>query len=192
RTWWGKYEERIRDAAGLGTVPQEPDPDCYEKTYAQCDVLVHGAGPAGLAVAPTAGRAGPRVLLIDDQPEPGGSLLWSQETVDGQPADQWVRRAAAELDAMPVVQVLARTSAFGYQGHNLVTAWQRLTDHLPVNLRTGVRERMWKIRARLVVLATGAHERPLVFGNNDLPGIMLASAVSTYINRYAAMPGRRA
>src|SRR3546814_3273823 len=93
---------------------------------------------------------------------------------------------------MPEVQRLCRTTAFGYQDHNLVTACQRLTDHLPVNRRAGVRERMWKIRARHVVLATGAHERPLVFGNNDLPGIMLASAVSTYVNRYAAMPGRRA
>ncbi|MDN5842488.1 MAG: sarcosine oxidase subunit alpha family protein [Alcaligenaceae bacterium] len=192
RRWWGKYEERIRDAAGLGTVPEELDPDRYEKTYAHCDVLIVGAGPAGLAAALTAGRAGARVILVDDQPEPGGSLLWSQETIDGQAADQWVQQVAAELATMPEVQVLARTTAFGYQDHNLVTACQRLTDHLPVNRRAGVRERMWKIRARHVVLATGAHERPLVFGNNDLPGIMLASAVSTYINRYAAMPGRRA
>src|SRR5690606_21086896 len=113
RSWWGKYEERIRDAAGLGTVPEELDPDRYEKTYAHCDVLVVGAGPAGLAAALTAGRAGARVILIDDQPEPGGSLLWSQETIDGQPADQWLRQVSGVLAAMPEVQVLARPTASG-------------------------------------------------------------------------------
>lgn len=192
RSWWGKYEERIRDAAGLGTIPDTLDPDHYEKTYAHCDVLVVGGGPAGLAAALGAGRSGARVILIDDQAELGGSLLWSRELIDGQAADQWVRQMTADLAAMPEVQVLSRTTAFGYQDHNLVTACERLIDHLSVNRRSGVRERLWKIRARRVVLASGAHERPLVFGNNDIPGIMLASAVCTYINRYGVMPGRRA
>ena len=192
RSWWGHYEERIRDAAGLGTVPDKPDPDRYEKTYAHCDVLVIGAGPAGLAAAVAAGRQGARVLLVDNQPEPGGSLLWSAETIDDQPAGTWVQQMLATLADMPDVQVLSRTTAFGYHDSNYVTACQRLTDHLPLTERKGIRERLWKIRARRVILATGAHERPLVFGNNDLPGILTASSVSSYIHRHGVVPGRRA
>ena len=93
---------------------------------------------------------------------------------------------------MPEVQILSRANAFGYQDHNLVTITQRLTDHLPVSMRKGTRELLWKVRAKRVILATGAHERPIVFGNNDLPGVMLASAVSTYIHRYGVLPGRKA
>jgi sarcosine oxidase subunit alpha len=192
RSWWGKYEERIRDAAGLGTVPETLDPDRYEKIYAHCDVLVVGAGPAGLAAACAAGRTGARVLLVDDRSEAGGSLLAADETIDGKPALQWVAERMAELAKQPDTRVLQRTTAFGYHDHSLVTACERLHDHLPINRRSGVRERIWKIRARHVVLATGAHERPLVFGNNDIPGVMLAGAVSTYIHRYGVLPGRRA
>ena len=192
RAFWPKYEERIRDAAGLGTVPDTLDPDRYEKTYAHCDVLVVGAGPAGLAAAVAAGRTGARVILVDNQRELGGSLLWSLDTIGGQPVEQWVKDVAAELATMTEVRVLPRTTAFGYQDHNLVTACERLTDHLPLGQRAGVRERLWKIRAQHVVLATGAHERPMVFGNNDLPGVMLASAVGAYINRYGVLPGREA
>ena len=192
RSWWGKYEERIRDAAGLGTVPEVADPDRYDKRYAHCDVLVVGAGPAGLAAACAAGRTGARVMLVDDGAQAGGSLLRGCEQIDGLPAGDWVAERVAELQQLPEVRLLQRTTAFGYQDHNLVTACERLHDHLPLGRRTGVRERVWKIRARHVVLATGAHERPLVFGNNDLPGIMLAGAVSTYIHRFAVLPGRRA
>ncbi|MGB7399073.1 sarcosine oxidase subunit alpha family protein [Castellaniella sp.] len=192
RSWWGKYEERIRDAAGLGSVPDTRDPDRYEKRYAHCDVLVVGAGPAGLAAACAAGRTGARVLLVDDGGEAGGSLLRTQETIDGKPALDWVAERMSELSAQPETRVLQRTTAFGYQDHNLITACERLHDHLPIAQRSGVRERIWKIRARHVVLATGAHERPLVFGNNDIPGVMLAGAVSTYIHHYGVLPGRRA
>ncbi|CAM3803151.1 sarcosine oxidase subunit alpha family protein [Castellaniella denitrificans] len=192
RSWWGKYEERIRDAAGLGSVPETPDPDRYEKRYAHCDVLVVGAGPAGLAAACAAARSGARVMLVDDRGEAGGSLLWTEEIIDGKPAAEWVAERVAELSALPDARVLMRTTAFGYQDHNLVTACERLHDHLPIRQRAGTRERVWKIRARHVVLATGAHERPLVFGNNDIPGIMLAGAVSAYIHRFGVLPGRRA
>ncbi|WP_368647251.1 sarcosine oxidase subunit alpha family protein [Castellaniella ginsengisoli] len=192
RSWWGKYEERIRDAAGLGSVPDTEDTDRYEKRYAHCDVLVVGAGPAGLAAACMAGRTGARVILVDDGSEAGGSLLRAQEFIDDKSALDWVADRMAELAAQPETQVLQRTTAFGYQDHNLVTACERLHDHLPIAQRSGVRERVWKIRARHVVLATGAHERPLVFGNNDVPGVMLASAVSAYIHRYGVLPGRRA
>ncbi len=192
RSFWPKYEEKIREAAGLGKAPDTIDPARYDKRFAHCDVLIVGAGPAGLAAARTAGASGARVILVDDQPELGGSLLSGTERIDGKPAADWVRAIEAELANMPEVTVLTRSTAFGYQDHNLVTVTQRLTDHLPVSMRSGTRERLWKIRARKVILATGAHERPLVFGNNDLPGIMLASAISTYLNRYGVLPGRRA
>ncbi|MBB4519851.1 sarcosine oxidase subunit alpha [Paraburkholderia fungorum] len=192
RSFWPKYEEHIRHAAGLGKSPEVNDPSRYDKRFAHCDVLIVGAGPAGLAAARTAGASGARVILVDDQPELGGSLLSGTEKIDGKPAGDWVRAIEAELSSMPDVTVLSRSTAFGYQDHNLVTVTQRLTDHLPVSTRSGTRERLWKIRAKKVILATGAHERPLVFGNNDLPGIMLASAISTYINRYGLLPGRRA
>ncbi|MGB7523125.1 MAG: glycine cleavage T C-terminal barrel domain-containing protein, partial [Castellaniella sp.] len=130
--------------------------------------------------------------LTDNGAEAGGSLLAADETIDGRPALDWVAERMAELSALPDVRILMRTTAFGYQDHNLVTACERLHDHLPIRQRAGTRERIWKIRARHVVLATGAHERPLVFGNNDIPGIMLAGAVSTYLHRYAVLPGRRA
>ncbi|MFV0284039.1 MAG: sarcosine oxidase subunit alpha family protein [Castellaniella sp.] len=192
RRWWGRYEARIRAAAGLGSVPESPDPSRYEKRYAHCDVLVVGAGPAGLAAACVAARAGARVLLVDGDSEAGGRLLSADETIDAEPALAWVAQRMTELSAHPEARVLLRTTAFGYQDHNLVTACERLHDHLPIGQRTGTRERVWKIRARHVVLATGAHERPLAFGHNDVPGVMLAGAVSTYIHRYGVLPGRHA
>jgi sarcosine oxidase subunit alpha len=155
-------------------------------------VLIVGAGPAGIAAAYAAGASGARVILVDDQPEPGGGLLSSAEVIDDKAPDEWIATILAELRGMPEVTILNRTSVFGYQDHNLLTACERRTDHLPLNERRGSRERLWKIRAKRAILTTGAHERPIVFGNNDLPGIMLASAVSTYIHRYAVCPGRRA
>lgn len=192
RSWWGKYEELIRAAAGLGKAPAELDPDRYEKTYAHCDVLIAGGGPAGLAAAWVAGKSGARVILVDDQAELGGSLLSGPAVIDGKAATTWAAHIAAELRNMPEVTVLTRSTVFGYQDHNLLTVAERLTEHLPLVARGKLRERLWKVRARHVILATGAHERPIVFGNNDLPGIMLASAVSTYIHRFGVLPGRNA
>ena len=192
RSLWPRYERHIRRAAGLGKAPRELDPSRYDKRHAHCDVLVVGGGPCGLLAAQCAAAGGARVILVDDQPELGGSLLGAQAAFDERPALDWVRDVAGQLAANPEVVVLSRTTAFGYQDHNLVTLVQRLHDHLPLPQRQGTRERLWKVRAKEVILATGAHERPIVFGNNDLPGVMLASSISTYINRYGVLPGRRA
>ena len=192
KSMWMKYEHFIRKASGLGETPRENDPDRYEHTHRHCDVLVVGGGVAGLSAALAAGRAGARVIIADEQSEPGGLTLSSMAQIDGVAASQWIESAVAELGSMPEVTLLPRSTVFGYHDYNFLTINQRLSDHLPVNARSGGREKMWQVRARQVVLATGAAERPLIFANNDRPGIMLASAVSTYTNRYAVKPGRRA
>lgn len=191
RAFWHRYESIIRSAAGLGKAPPVPDPDYYEHRNAFCDVLVVGAGPAGLMAALAAGRAGARVMLVDEQNEPGGTLLRTETPIDGKAPDQWLAETLEALDSLPEVQVLTRSTAFGYFDHNFVAVGQRLSDHLPYENGPALRERLWRIRARQVVLAQGAFERPLVFSNNDRPGVMLASAVSTYVKRYAVAPGRR-
>ena len=157
-----------------------------------------GGGPAGLAAAREAVRSGARVILIDDQPELGGSLLSGStdpalaETIEGVPALDWVSNVEAELISAAECTVLNRTSAFGSYDSNYVIAAQNRTDHLLTPAAPGVsRQRIWHIRAAQVILAPGAHERPLVFENNDRPGIMLASAVRSYLNRYAVAPGSR-
>lgn len=188
---WHFFEHHIRKASGLGESPREADPDRYDKRYAFCDVLVVGGGVAGLCAALAAGSAGARVIVADEQAEMGGWLLSADTLVDGSPAAHWVEEALRRLHDMPEVTLLPRTTVFGYQDHNLLTLAERRTDHRTDPSGTA-RERLWKVRAKQVVLATGAHERPLVFSNNDLPGVMLASAVSTYIRRYAVLPGKKA
>ena len=189
---WMFYEKIIRNAAGLGKAPTEPDPETYEKRRVHCDVLVVGAGPAGLAAARAAGASGARVILADEQAAFGGSLLASRATIDGKTVAEWVDSMVEELAGMPEVRLLPRTTVTGYYDHNFLVAAERLNDHLPTGERQGPRQRVWKIRAKRVVLATGAIERPLVFAENDRPGVMLADAVKTYVNRYGARPGNRA
>ncbi|MEH6576308.1 MAG: sarcosine oxidase subunit alpha [Amphritea sp.] len=190
KSLWDTYESVIRKAAGLGRSPLENDPDTYDNINQHCDVLIVGAGPAGLAAALTAARSGARVILADEQSEFGGSLLSTKETLDGKPATEWVNSVVEELRSFENVMLLPRSTVNGYHDHNFVTIHQRCTDHLadiaPVNQ---VRQRMHRVRAKWVVLATGAHERPLVYGNNDVPGCMVSNAVSTYINRYGVVPG---
>ena len=190
--WWMLYEHFIRKAAGLGRAPDEPDPDRYDRRYAFCDVLVAGAGPAGLMAALTAARSGARVILVDDAPTLGGSLLASTSTIEGGDPAEFVARIAEELASCPNVRVLSRTTAFGYYDDNMIVAVERCADHVPAPPAHCPRQRVWWIRAREVVLATGAIERPLVFENNDLPGVMLASAVRTYALRYGVRLGGRA
>ncbi|MGE8295864.1 MAG: sarcosine oxidase subunit alpha [Pseudomonas sp.] len=189
---WHTYEKYIRKAAGLGRSPTEVDPDIYDQMNQHCDVLVVGAGPAGLAAALAAGRSGARVILADEQEEFGGSLLDTRETLDGKPACEWAAQAVAELQGMSNVTLLLRATVNGYHDHNFLTIHQRLTDHLGEVAPLGqARQRMHRVRAGRVVLASGAHERPLVYANNDVPGNMLAGAVSTYVRRYGVAPGKQ-
>lgn len=189
---WDTYEKYIRKAAGLGRSPREPDADIYDHLNQHTDVLVVGAGPAGLAAALSAARSGARVILADEQAEMGGSLLDGGDTLDGQPAAKWLKATLEELASYDNVLLLPRSTVNGYHDHNFLTIHERRTDHVSDRAPAGQsRQRLHRVRAQWVVLATGAHERPLVYGNNDLPGCMLASAVSTYINRYAVVPGQR-
>ena len=191
--WRTLYEPVIRRMAGLGRAPEAPDPDLYDRMNARCDLLVVGGGPAGLAAAQAAARSGARVILADEQAEFGGGLLGASRTIAGEPGDAWVAEVVGELAAAEEVRMLPRTTVFGYYDHNQLAAFERRTDHLGPGAAAGrARQRIWHIDAAQVVLATGAHERPLVFADNDRPGIMLAGAVRTYIERYAAVPGRRA
>jgi len=195
RQGWMFYEKFIRRMAGLGKSPTEPDPDRYDKLYAHCDVLIVGSGPSGLAAALGAARTGARVMLMDEQQELGGSLLANRATsIDGKSAADWVATALAELRAMPEVTLLPRTTVFAYYDHNMVSMAERVTDHLGTAIESGKkpRQRLWRVRAKEIVLATGAIERPLVYRDNDRPGCMLASAAQTYANRYGVATGLRA
>jgi sarcosine oxidase subunit alpha len=192
KSWWHLYERFIRASAGFGRAPTETDPDHYEHRNAHCDVLIAGGGPAGLSAALAAGRAGARVILADEQDEFGGSLAGAKRNIGDAPADEWLRRTVESLAALDNVTLLPRSTVFGYYDHNFLAIAERCTDHLPEADRAGVRQRLWRVRAKQVVLAQGAFERPLAFCNNDRPGVMLASAVSQYIRRYAVRPGRRA
>jgi heterotetrameric sarcosine oxidase alpha subunit len=189
---WMIFEGFIRKAAGMGTASGLADPDRYERSQAHCDVMVIGAGPAGLSAALTAAETGARVVLVDENPVLGGRLRQEQMEIDGKPAYDWAMATAATLQAMPNVRILTRTTAFGYYDDNLIGCIEKVADHFPVPPDNLPRQRWWKIRAKQVVLATGALEQPLVFGNNDRPGIMLAGAVRAYINDFGVLPGRRA
>lgn len=187
---WHWYEGSIRAAAGLGSSPRESDPDVYDKRHASCDVLVVGAGPAGLGAALAAAHAGARVMLLDDKAEPGGCLLYEPGEVRGESAGDWLRATTRALARLPNVTVLNSTTAFGYYDHNHVLALQHCAGSAEPG--AAAKQRLLKIRARDIVLATGAIERPLVFPNNDRPSILLAGAAQQYLHRYAVIPGRRA
>lgn len=196
RKLWSVYEHLIRAAAGWGQAPAADDPDHYEHINAHCDVLIAGAGPAGLMAALAASRSGARVILADEQNEMGGSLLSTAASIDGQDAADWLKAILAELANAANVTLLPHTTVFGYHDHNFLTLSERCNNTAdgsgPRQPLYRARERLWRVRARQVVLAQGAIERPLVFCNNDRPGIMLASAVSQCIQRYAVCPGQRA
>ena len=187
---WLWYEKFIRDAGGLGAAPTETDPDRYVHQNIHCDVFVSGGGIAGLAAALTAGRSGARVVLAELLPFLGGCAHRLHGTIDGLSSIDWARLAERELAAMPQVRIIRRGVVFGYHDHNFLTVRESLSDHLAPADRKGFRERLWRVRARQVILATGAHERPMVFGNNDLPGVMLSSAMVDYAALYGVLVGK--
>ncbi len=189
---WKLYEWPIRHSAGLGRAGTGPGEACYDRQSRHCDVLVIGAGPAGLAAARAAAESGSDVVLVDEMPEPGGRLLSETETIDGETGDAWLKRMVEDLRGRANVAMLCRTTAIAYYDHNLVACVERVSEHLAAAPETLPRERLWRLRAGRVVLASGAIEQPMIFPNNDRPGIMLAGAARSYINRFAVKPGRRA
>jgi sarcosine oxidase subunit alpha len=193
RAFWRRiYEPAIRRLAGLGAAPAEPDPDRYLQRFTHCDLLVVGAGPAGLSAALAASKSDQRVMVVDEQAELGGGLLHDVTSIiEGRPAQAWLGDALATLRIRDNVTLLARTTAWGLAGQNLVSLAERLTDHLAAPSAGSPRERLWRVRAGRVVIAAGAHERPCLFDGNDRPGVMLAESVRAYINRYGVAPGQR-
>jgi sarcosine oxidase subunit alpha len=184
--WHRRWEPMIRRMAGLGRAPDAPDPDRYANRFAHCEVLVVGAGPAGIAAALAAAEGGGRVILCDEQMEMGGSLLASPAVpIDGRPAWSWLEDALAALRSNPRVTLLPRTTAFSYGLQNFVALAEVL------DRPDGLRERLWQVRAEHVVLAAGAIERPIPFSGNDRPGVMLAEAARSYATRWAVLPGRQ-
>ena len=183
---WNFYGRFVRRMAGLGTAPRTAGRRAYEKRFHHCDVLVAGAGPAGLQAALAAARSGARVTIADDGAAPGGTLVDAAAEIGGRPGADWAADAAAELDALPDVVRLEQATVAGYYDHNLLTVVE-LSPAQP-----WIDERLWKVRARRVVLATGASERPLVFADNDHPGVMLPSAALAFVRRYGVRPGDRA
>ncbi len=191
--WERLFEPAIRAAAGLGRIPDRPDPDRYLHRHAHCDLLVVGGGPGGLRAAARAARAGARVILADERPAPGGGLVDGtsrRPRIAGEPADAWTAAVVAELAHAPEVLLLGRTTAIALHpsGHALLV--ERVADHRLEPDPRLPRERLWKVRPRAVLLATGAIERPLLFPDNDRPGVMLAAAARAHLARSAVLVGR--
>ncbi len=191
KAFWEKlYEPVIRAAAGLGKLSMQNDPDAYDKGFLHCDLLVIGAGPSGLMAALTAARSGARIILADEDFRPGGRLNAETLEVAGMSGADWAAQAVAELSNMPNVRLMTRTTVYGAYDHGVYGALERCTDHL-ADSGGKPRQVLWRIFSKRAVLAAGATERPIAFGNNDRPGTMLAGAVRTYANRYGVTPGQQ-
>ncbi|MFK7752963.1 MAG: 2Fe-2S iron-sulfur cluster-binding protein, partial [Sedimentitalea sp.] len=187
--WKHVYEPFIRHSAGLGRAPREPDADTYEHFYVFTDVVVIGGGVAGLETALAAGETGAKVLVLEQTPHWGGRAVVDGGEVDGAPVEAHIEHLLAQLSAMENVTLRARCMGAGVYDHGYVLGYERLSDHIPG--ADGPRHRLWRIRAKQVVTATGAIERPLSFAGNDVPGVMLASAVRDYVVNYGVAPGQR-
>lgn len=191
KSFWEKvYEPIIRRAAGLGRLSGQPDPAIYDKGWAHCDVLVIGSGPAGLMAALTAGKGGAKVILAEEDFVLGGRLNGEAEDVGGMPAQDWAAKTVAQLRALPNVRIMPRTTITGAYDGGTFGAVERVADHL-ADPKNAPRQIFWRIVSKHIILATGAHERPIAFPNNDRPGIMLASAVRTYLHRFGVAAGQR-
>ncbi|MDO8694378.1 MAG: sarcosine oxidase subunit alpha family protein [Sheuella sp.] len=188
--FWMFYEKQIRRAAGLGRAPVESDPDRYAFEYAHCDILIVGSGPAGLSAALAAAKTGQTVVLADERAELGGSALWERNQINNMPASLWAEQSLIELSGYPNVRLLKRSTVSGCYDHGMVTIVERVADHLDQPPEYTPRQRLIHLRTQRIILATGSIERPLVFSDNDKPGVMLASGVRTYINLYAVLPGK--
>ena len=191
KSFWDKvYEPFIRNLAGLGPAPINEDPDNYASSYGHCETLIIGSGPAGIAAALTASQKEGRVILVDEQSEIGGSLLSSSnKKIDNMNADQWLSEVRSKLEKSNNVKIMTRTTAIGYWHDNFVALSERLTDHMSEVPQGRAREQLHRIRAKRVILAQGAIERPLVFNGNDKPGVMLSNAAQTYLNKYGVRVG---
>ena len=192
---WRKYEYFIRKSAGLGKSPTEKDPDKYDHKYYHCDVLIVGGGPAGITAALIAAKSGKKILLVDEKPEIGENLLSSSKEnikINDLSPTEWIKDKCKELSNFKNIKILNRTTVSAYNNYNYLIMMQNLTDHLSENEKKGkIRQRLWKVRAKKVILATGSIERPLVFDGNDRPGIMLSSAVKKYLNFYGVKCGNK-
>ena len=194
-SFWEKYEYFIRKSAGLGKSPTEPDPDIYEHKYIHCDVLIIGAGISGIVAAKTAAKNGYKTLLVDEKPYLGGSTIYQNSEhfkINNQISSSWLEKEINEIKKIENLEIKTRTSVAAYHGYNFLLARENLTDHLPLEQRKNkTRQRLLKIRAKKVITATGSLERPLIFNNNDRPGILLSSAVEKYANFYGVACGEK-
>ena len=188
--WYHVYEPFIRKAAGMGKASLDPDPDRYEHQYEHCDILVVGSGPSGIASALSAAKNGASVILAEDKARFGGSLLTDNVTIGNKNGDEWVEDSISELKSMPNVIVKKRSQVFGYYDHNMLVMFERCKDHLNDPEAYTPRQRLWYIRAKHVLISTGSNERPLIFANNDRPGIMLAASAREYLKVYGVLPGK--
>ena len=188
---WHWYEGFIRRMSGLGKLPAGDDPDQYIHRNVHCDVLIVGGGPAGLAAALAASDSAMRVIVIEQDTLSGGSMLWNEENINGEPGSVWLEDTVRVLQRRNNVTLLTGTTATAWFDHRMVIAGEMVSDRRISGEGEGPRQRLWKIHTREMILATGAIEQPLVFANNDRPGIMLASAIQQYCVRYAVAPGMR-
>ena len=189
--WYRVYEPFIRKAAGLGVASLEKDKERYEHKYEYCDLLVTGSGPAGLASAYAAAKNGAKVILAEDKPRYGGTLLTDDVTIDNLSGKDWSEKIISELKEMPNVIVKNRSQVFGYYDHNMMVMFERTGDHLEKKPKYTPRQRLWYIRAKEVLLSTGSIERPIVFGNNDTPGVFLSAAAKEYMKVYGVLIGKK-